>query len=266
MGLDQASMLWLPKLRPAGVAAALARWLARSPLHSRWLIGRLVEIGGNQVTVHGLTFSLDNPLITTREKSLVCLGIHEAPELGLVHQHLVPGVPVIELGGGIGIVSCIINRKLTQPRDHIVVEANPDLIPTLETNRRLNRCEFQIRNAALAYGGDEAVLAIDSFVTSRVGGGGTRQARVAATTLARLLQQSGFARINLVVDIEGAEADLVEQEGTVLSERVRTLILETHARVTGVDHTARMIAAIRSLGFAEVGRSRHVSAFDNLGL
>ena len=255
-----------PKLRPAGWAAALARWLARSPIDNRWLIGRLVEIGGDHVTVDGLTFALDNPLIRTRDKTAVCLGLHEAPELALAHTRLDAGLPVIELGGGIGIVSCNINRRLAHPRDHIVVEANPDLIPTLETNRRLNRCQYQIRNAALAYGDKTTVLAIDSWATSRIGGGGTRRAVVATTTLAELLRETRFARINLVVDIEGAEADLVEQEGTLLSQRVRTLILETHPSITGADRVARMIAGIRSLGFAETARFRHVWAFDNPAL
>ena len=257
-------MPWLRQLRPAGLAAALARWLARSSFGSRWVIGRLVEIGGNHVTVEGLTFSVDNPLITTREKGQLCLGLHEASEIALAHRHLVAGLPVIELGGGIGVVACIINRKLAHPGDHIVVEANPDLIPTLETNRRVNRCEFQIRNAALAYGGERVSVAIDSLMTSRVGAAGSREAVVATTTLANLLEESGFARVNLVADIEGAEADLVEQEGMLLRDRVWTLILETHPRFAGIERTARMLGAIQVLGFAEVDRSVNVFVFEKI--
>ncbi len=191
----------LSKLRPAVWAAAAARWLARSPLDNRWLIGRLVELSGNRVTVDGLTFSLDNPLIKTRDKSTVCAGRHEAPERALVHAHLAPGLPAIELGAGIGI------------------------------------------------GGR---------------GDGTRRVVVATTTLAQLLRETGFAQVSLVVDVEGAEADLVEQEGTSLGERVRTLIVETHPSVIGVDRTARMIATIHSFGFAEVARSQQVLAFESL--
>ena len=257
---------WLSKLRPAALAAALACRLQRSGFHGRWFIGRLVEVGGDRVTLDGLTFSVDNPLISTREKGLIYLGQHESREIAMVHQHLVAGLPVIELGGGIGVVSCIINRKLASPRDHIVLEANPDLIPTLDSNRRINQCEFQIRNVALAYGGPEIALAIDSFAASRVGGVGERRVRVATTTLAQVLQQSGFARINLVADIEGAEVHLVEQEGRLLSQRVQTLILETHPRFAGVERTAQMLAEIESLGFAEAARSRDVFAFENRAL
>ncbi|MGH7672718.1 MAG: FkbM family methyltransferase [Gemmatimonadales bacterium] len=259
-------MAWLRTLRAAALVAALARWLDRSGLHGRWVIGRLVEVGGDRVTLEGLTFSVGNALITTRQKGLIYLGLHESHEIALVHRHLVAGLPVIELGGGIGVVSCIINRKLAHPGDHIVVEANPDLIPTLETNRGINQCEFQIRNVALAYGGPEIAVAIDSFVASRIGGAGQRRVQVATTTLARLLQESGFARINLVADIEGAEVNLVEQEGRLVSQRVRTLIVETHPRFAGVERTARMLAVIESLGFAEAGRSRNVFAFENRSL
>jgi FkbM family methyltransferase len=253
--------LW--KLRPAALVAALVRRLDRSGLHARSVIGRLVEVGGNRVTLDGLTFSVGNPLITTREKGLLYLGLHESQEIALVRQHLVAELPVIELGGGIGVVSCIINRILAHPRDHTVVEANPDLIPTLETNRRINRCQFQIRNVALAYDGPEIALAIDSFASSRVDGVGQRQVHVKTTTLALLLQESGFARINLVADIEGAEVHLVEQEGRLLSQHVRTLILETHPRFTGVERATQMLAAIESLGFVETARSHNVLAFLN---
>src|SRR2546427_290916 len=88
-------------------------------------------------------------------------------------------------------------RLARSPLANIVVEANPELIPTLEINRRLNRCEFQIRSAALAYGGAETVLAIGSWVVSVVGGRGTRQVMVATTTLAQLLRESVFAHISL---------------------------------------------------------------------
>src|SRR2546426_10596379 len=130
-------MLWPRKLRPSSWAAALAPRLARSPLANPWLIGRLVELGGNRVTTDGLTFSLDTPGITTRDKSLVYLGRHEVPELALVHAHLVADLPVIELGGGMGFVSCYTTRKPPHPRAPIVVEGNPELIPTLNINRRL---------------------------------------------------------------------------------------------------------------------------------
>lgn len=243
--------------------ATLARWLDHAGIHARGAIGRRVELHGNQVRLHGLSFSVDNPLITTREKALLYMGIHEAPEIRLTQRYLDVTLPLIELGGGIGVLSCIANRRLLRSRDHVVLEANPELIPTLEHNRGLNGCEFRIVNAALAYDGPETELTINSLAASRVGAtdGVQRRVRVAATTLAQVLQPSGFARINLIADIEGAEVDLVEREASLLGSHVQALVLETHPRFTGVARTTAMLERIRSLGFVEVACWRQVYAF-----
>ncbi len=248
--------------RLAGPLLHVVRPLGRAKLVSHRLVGRLVELAGNHVTIEGLDFSVDNPLITTREKGLLDVGLHETGEIALARRYVVAERAVVELGGGIGVVSCIINRQLTRPTDHVVVEANADLIPTLEANRRLNGAGFQIRNVALAYGSVETALAIDSFATSRVGGVG-RRTLVATATLARLLEETAFERINLVVDIEGAEVDLVEREGLLLASRARILIVETHPQIVGAEATARMLAGVRTLGFAEVARVRDVFAFEH---
>ena len=246
--------------------ATLARWLDRAGIHARRAIGRGVERRGNQVTIHGLNFSVDNPLITTREKALFYMGIHEAPEIKLARRHLDVKLPLIELGGGVGVLSCILNRKLTHPQDHVVLEANPELIPTLEINRRMNQCEFRILPVAVAYDGPETELTIDSLAASRVGGAGQRRVQVRTTTLAHVLKESGFARVNLIADIEGAEVKLVEREADLLGRQVQTLILETHPRFTGIARTTGMLAQIRSLGFVEAAHWRHVYAFKHRAL
>ncbi len=233
-------------------------------LVSHRLVGRLVELGGNRVSIEGLDFSVDNTLITTREKGRLDVGLHERGEIALARRYVLTDLPVVELGGGIGIVSCIINRLLTRPADHLVVEANAELIPTLEVNRRLNGCRFRIRDVALAYGSEQVVLAVDSFAASRIGGTG-RRVVVPTATLASLLAETAFQRINLVVDIEGAEVDLVEREGPVVARHARVLIVETHPKVAGAEPTDRMLAALRTLGFAQVARVGDVFAFEHEG-
>ena len=41
-------------------------------------------------------------------------------------------LPVVELGGSIGVVACVTNRLLKDRKAHLVVEANPLAIPHLE--------------------------------------------------------------------------------------------------------------------------------------
>src|SRR5262249_33016995 len=120
-----------------------------------WLAGRRMEARGNRVTMSGLVFSVDHPMIHSRMKSTLADGSYEREERMLIERFLPADLPVIELGGAIGVVSCFTSRKLARPEQHIVVEANPSLIPTLSLNRDLNHGRFAVRHAALGYDSDE---------------------------------------------------------------------------------------------------------------
>src|SRR5438270_4743065 len=48
---------------------------------------------------------------------------YEVQELAAL-QYLDPALPVVELGGCMGVISCVANRRLRHPEDHVVVEAN----------------------------------------------------------------------------------------------------------------------------------------------
>src|SRR5580698_4591709 len=76
---------------------------------------------------------------------------YEAAERQAVARYLRRDIPVVELGGSMGVVACVTNRLLKDPAAHVVVEANPLVIPQLELNRALNRCQFEIVNRAIAY-------------------------------------------------------------------------------------------------------------------
>ena len=63
---------------------------------------------------------------------------YEARNADAVARYLKRDMPVIELGGSMGVVACVTNKLLTDPTAHVVVEANPLAIPQLELNRKLN--------------------------------------------------------------------------------------------------------------------------------
>jgi hypothetical protein len=163
------------KIRTVGLWPLLARrcrWYKRRFQRDNWMIGRLVELCGNRVRICGLHFSVDSELITTQEKSTLYFGLYEREETDLVRSYLPRDEPVIELGGSIGVVSCLTNKLLECPEDHVVVEANPVLIPTLERNREQNGCRFAIEPAAAAYGTERVDFGVtDCFITGSVGGG-----------------------------------------------------------------------------------------------
>jgi FkbM family methyltransferase len=186
-------------------------------------------------------------------------GVFERFERSAVQQYASPTLPVVELGGCMGIVSCITNRLLTDPSAHVVVEANPRVIPLLRKNRRRNHCRFEILNRAIAYGTDTIQYApsADFAGNSLDEKSGTSMVTVRTTGLREILDRRGFERYTLICDIEGYECQLVEQEGSLVG-RADMIILETHARLVGEERNAAMLARLEELGFETIASESYV--------
>ena len=98
-----------------------------------------------EVNYENYTFLSDNQM-----GGRMKLGKYEVEEIKLLE--LIPDInrlSVLELGGCLGVVSVILNKKLDNPEKHIVIEANPKLIKYLEHNKKINNCSFSIKNALL---------------------------------------------------------------------------------------------------------------------
>jgi FkbM family methyltransferase len=258
---------WHRKLRDEGLGTILARryrWWKKSFQMDNRLVGRMVEVTGNRVRMHGLSFSVDNPAIATPAKSTLYFGLYETSEIELLKRLLDPDLAVVELGGSIGVVACVTNRLLSNPERHVVVEANPQVVPTLEANRNSNKCGFRVVNAAIAYGADVIEFPVDhSFVTSSLYGDIGKTAQVAAISLGRLLEEARFDRVSMICDIEGAEIDLVRHEIGLLRDHVKLLVMETHPHLVGEAADGEMRDSILNSGFEEVGKSQTTYAWIN---
>jgi len=244
-------MLWSTIVRKQRTAlrvlrergAAVAGGIARDQLIQLWhrAPGGLARVEGCRFRVSDLHDNVRVPLL---------MNEYEREEREAVKRFLDPSLPVIELGGSLGVVACVVNKRLRHPERHLVVEADPDIVPKLEANRKLNACKFEILNCALAYDGDEVVFATSHDTR---GGGvyvqGTGHVTVKAVTLDKLARERGFSRFTLVCDIEGSEVDMVTREKDLLAAAVDTLILETHPKVSGVTQTTSMLNDLKSLGF-----------------
>lgn len=227
--------------------------------YQNWPAGKWVEITGNQGRVGGLAFDLANPYIKTFLKGRFLMGSYEPGAERLVAAFVDPALPVIEFGGCIGVISCLTHRRLAEPRDHLVVEAHPFLIETLRANRGLNGCDFEILHAALAYEGLTIPfwLSPDYFIGSSTRPAAGRQAvTVPATTLGTLIATRDPERITLIVDVEGAETELIEREVDLMARVVDTLIVEFHPAAWGAgpEAVARARARLAEAGFIEVDR------------
>ena len=248
-------------LREDGVSKAV-RLTGRNI--GRWYRTGSDSSGVRVVRLDGCRFALDHPAISEENVKDLVDNVHERAERRLCSQFLNPALPVIELGGNMGVVSCVVNRRLTDPRAHTCVEPNPHLTPLLDANRRRNGCQFTIVEAAIAYGSETVELNLDENpLTSRVGVGGASSIVVRAITLQSLVQQSAFKWSSLIMDVEGAEVDVISNEIDLLRRSFECLIIEFHDHLRGADANADAIERLQEAGFRKLGQVRGTIAMRN---
>jgi FkbM family methyltransferase len=142
-----------------------------------------------------------------------------------------------------------------------VVEANPYIIPVLEKNKKINNCHFTIVNRALAYEKNVDYYVSKNPVDSGLYKKTPQKVSIQGTTLQEL--STGFDRINLLVDIEGAEVDLIDHEIELISQKVSTLIIEFHPLLTAEAEIERVISKLEKAGLHCKEKVEHDAIFIN---
>ncbi len=183
--------------------------------------------------IDGCHFSVCSPAITTAFKSRFYFDEYETSEREALKRFLDPQLPVIELGGAMGVIACLTNRSLNHPEKHVVVEANPDILPLLKENRNRNNCQFTILHGAVAYGIDEVTFNLSNdFWASSVQASFNKSVNVQSITLKQIVDEFDFDEFTLICDIEGGEVDLVKFDKEILCDRVNTLMIEVHKKMS----------------------------------
>lgn len=172
---------------------------------------------------------IDKKSLNYTQLAALTFNLYESKEILFLNNYLRTDLPCIELGSSIGIVSsqiCKLNKN-----KKIFVEANPNLIKTIHANLLLNKfSDFEIINAAIAYGtGDTVSFNFgNSNLTGTINQSKKQQAIVNKTNLKNILKQDPeITEFTLVMDIEGAELALIENEAESLMN-CKQIIAEFH--------------------------------------
>lgn len=181
----------------------------------------------------GFRFVMPKEYSSYMNHASVFWGFYESAELRLINKYLSPNLPVIELGGSLGIVSSHIISRLKQP--FTIVEANPMLIETIRSNTENynhHHVTVQIVNKAISYSGNSVSFAVSDNNTessiidrSETGVNNRNIISVPATTLTALARE--IPSFTLVCDIEGAEVELLLKDREALG-KCRYLFMEVH--------------------------------------
>jgi FkbM family methyltransferase len=243
---------WTRVLRADGPNAAWSLFLTRIQRFSRRVPGGLIRLGP-------CLFRSD-----AQSRELLLEGIYEEKERSAIKRYVRPDVPVVEFGASLGVVSCLLNRRLRNPERHVVVEANPQNLPMLIGNRERNRCKFEVLHGAAGaegktvriYFGNGALTASSIATTEN-------SVEVAGVTLEDVMRERSFDSCALVCDIEGAEIHLVRSEIATFRSRVEVFIVEFHPYINGPDEVEDIQKFLKANGFENVWQNGDVFVFRN---
>jgi FkbM family methyltransferase len=243
---------WARVLRKDGPGAASSLFVTRIQRISRTVPGGLIRLGP-------CLFRSD-----VQSRELLLEGIYEEKERFAIKRYVRPDIPVVEFGASIGVVSCLLNRRLRNPERHVVVEANPQNLPLLTENRERNRCKFEVLHGAAGAEGKTAriyfgngALTASSIATTE------NSVEVAGITLEDLMRERSFDSCALVCDIEGAEIQLVRSEIATFRSRVEVFIVELHPYINGSEEVEDTQRFLKANGFEELWQKGDVYVYRN---
>lgn len=208
--------------------------------------------------------------VSLKIRAKIASGDYENSECALIEAFLPRDRPVVELGGCLGLVSNFVARQLLPEIPLVVVEANPALYEVCARNATIgnSRDNVIVKNVAIAYNGGDVQFAVsDNIHVSRLGQTNSLQTiPLPGRTLAQILEEFSInERYSLIADIEGAEIDLIDNDGPVLS-KCDLMIIELHPPQfeKAGRSLEQVVSAIEDLGFVERRRLANVFAFERL--
>ncbi len=213
-------------------------------------LGLYFDLFVKQYRTGGFTFDIPRHLTSRGLRGKFVADTYELPERTLIAKHLPADARVLELGGSLGIVSCHVNRRLKDPKQHVVLEPNLDLISWLTRNRDANGCAFAIENKIVGLGGTAYLQKSHNSDSGQVSAKGATDGADAVETITwrGLEDQYGFQFDTLIADIEGSEYDLLLAFADHI-HALRTIIIEMHPRILGDDKQLQIYAQLRTGGF-----------------
>jgi len=202
-----------------------------------------------ELTLDGLSFDVSQ--LSPKIRNRLMSGAYESNEKAMCHDYLTPEDGVLEIGGAIGFIGLICQKKIGI-KNYTCFEANPKTFEILKHNYELNGVKPNVLNMALAHADGEVDLEIgsdfweNSICYENRRDSGVKTVKVPAGTMETLFKHAQHKVNVLIIDIEGAEQYI---DFSRIPEPVNKIIIELHPGVIGQEITYNIVAQLINQGF-----------------
>lgn len=211
------------------------------------------EVYGTVADVEGIKMKIDPRMSAIQVNKLLC-GRHTRHERQLMIPLLEPDDVVMELGGGIGMLSTGCSLKIGGDRVHSY-EANPTMESLIRENYELNGVKPHLKMCML----DEKPGSCTFHVSEHFARSSAYQLKDQGKTTAYEVPVESLNdeihRINptvLIMDVQGSEGELL---GFADLSGVQKLLVEVHPNILGISRVNELRRQLRNQGFSEVNRA-----------
>lgn len=182
------------------------------------------------------------------------LGRYEKEERYLIDKYISPDDSIIELGGNVGVISNLINKKLSDKKKHIVFEPNPNLIKYLNINKKLNSAQYEIIEGIISKEPSNFYIS-DNILSSSIKVKTNNKIIPNNYSLYEILSNVSYNINTLIMDIEGAEIELIDDFSLLDFSK---LIIEFHPNKTKHSEINKAKKTLKSSGFNLIEKKNDV--------
>ena len=211
------------------------------------------EVYGTVADVEGIKMKIDPRLSAYQVNKLLC-GRHTRHERQLMIPLLEPDDVVMELGGGIGMLSTACALEIGGDRVHSY-EANPTMESLIRENYELNGVNPHLKMCML----DEKPGTCTFHVSEHFARSSAYKLDVQGETTAYEVPveplNDEIKRIEptvLIMDVQGSEDQLLSFADL---SPVRKLLVEMHPDILGISRVNELRRQLRNQGFSEINRA-----------
>ncbi len=156
------------------------------------------------------------------------LGLYEKEERYFCEKYLKINDNVLEIGGGYGIISNIIKNKIKNGK-LLIIEANSQNIPFIEKNLKINKFKVEVKNIFISnLKGRTKFYINESFLQSSSKVKNSKFNLVENKSLDSIFKEYKYVFNVLVIDIEGAEIELFNENLELIKKYISKIIIELH--------------------------------------
>jgi len=190
---------------------------------------------------------------------------HEVEERYLITKYLQKDDIVLELGGCIGVVSCLINNILEQKENQVVVEPNPRMLEFLMFNKKLNNSKFSIIDKIISNNSKNDFFIYDEYMSSSSKKRNQRnlisKIKIEGVKIKDLEKLYNLKFNTLIMDIEGGEIDIVKSFDL---NSFKKLIIEYHHKILSENDRIQYLKQLEKFKFKLVERKGDVEYWKKL--